>query len=70
MEKRAVVACDQYTSQPEYRNNVKKVVGNDPSTLNIIFPEVYLEEAGKQERIASIQKSMNTYLEEGVLENQ
>jgi hypothetical protein len=43
LNKWAVVACDQYTSQPDYREEVKSYVGNHPSTLNIIFPEVYLE---------------------------
>ncbi|MEI6672521.1 MAG: DUF1015 family protein [bacterium] len=43
-KKRAVVACDQYTSQPEYREEVQRYIEKDPSTYNIIFPEVYLEE--------------------------
>jgi len=38
-----VVACDQYTSQPEYWNEVKNIVGDAPSTLKITFPEIYLE---------------------------
>ena len=70
MEKWAVVACDQYTSQPEYWTNVQKIIENTPSTYNIIFPEVYLEKENKQERIISIQKYMNTYLQDGILENQ
>ena len=39
-KKRAVVACDQYTSQPEYRQEVANFVGQAPSTLSIIYPEV------------------------------
>lgn len=69
-KKWAVVACDQYTSQPEYRETVQKNIGEDPSTYNIIFPEVYLEKENKQERIISIQKYMNTYLQDSILENQ
>ena len=43
-EKWSVVACDQYTSQPEYWQSVYDIVGDAYSTLNIIFPEVYLSE--------------------------
>ena len=38
MEKWAVVACDQYTSEPEYWNDVEKIVGDEPSALHIILP--------------------------------
>lgn len=70
MQKRSIVACDQYTSQPEYRKEAKTIVWDSPSTLNIIFPEVYLEEDGKEERIQDIQKYMNEYINSGLLENQ
>ena len=46
LAKWAVIACDQFTSQPEYWNNVEKIVGGAPSTLNLTFPEVYLEIPG------------------------
>ena len=68
LKKWAVVACDQFTSEPEYWREVEKLVGDAPSTLNLTFPEVYLEEAGKQARIQHIQASMREYLDEGVLE--
>ena len=42
-QKWSVVACDQYTSEPEYWQNVSEIVGDNPSTLNTILPEVYLE---------------------------
>lgn len=70
LQKRAVVACDQYTSQPKYREEVKTIAGEEPSTYNIIFPEIYLEEDGKEERIKNIQKHMNKYIDEWTLENQ
>ena len=41
MTKWSVVACDQYTSEPEYWNEVNNIVGNEPSTLNITLPEIY-----------------------------
>ena len=44
LTKWAVVACDQYTSQPEYWQQVKELVGDAPSTLNLIYPEVFLGE--------------------------
>ncbi|MDD3262472.1 MAG: DUF1015 domain-containing protein [Candidatus Absconditabacteria bacterium] len=69
LKKRAVVACDQYTSQPEYRQEVANFVGQDPSTLSIIYPEVYLEEENKAERIQAIKQAMNTYFSQGILEN-
>lgn len=48
LRKWAVVACDQYTSQPSYWKSVEELVGNAPSTLHMIFPEVYLEDDDKK----------------------
>lgn len=45
LTKWAVVACDQYTSEPEYWKKAREFVGEEPSTLNLIYPEVYLGEA-------------------------
>jgi hypothetical protein len=64
----AVIACDQFTSQPEYWNDVEKTVGDAPSTLNLTFPEVYLEKPGGEERIKNIQATMRKYLNEGILQ--
>ena len=44
-EKWAVVACDQFTSQPEYWQKAAEIVGDAPSTLNLVYPEVYLSKA-------------------------
>lgn len=41
VEKWAVVACDQFTSQMEYWQKAAQIVGDAPSTLNIVYPEVY-----------------------------
>jgi hypothetical protein len=62
LTKWAVIACDQFTSQPEYWHKVEKAVGNAPSTLNLIFPEVYLEGSGADERIQHIRTTMQEYL--------
>jgi hypothetical protein len=63
----AVIACDQYTSEPEYWQAVDRLVDNYPSTLRLIFPEVYLEDADGDARIADINASMDQYLADGVL---
>jgi uncharacterized protein (DUF1015 family) len=66
-EKWSVVACDQYTSEPEYWKEVENTVGNTPSALNIILPEVYLK-PDNTERINKINQNMADYLENGVFE--
>ncbi len=70
MDKWAVVACDQFTSQPDYWDKVKELVADDPSTLNLIFPEVYLESDDSEERIQNINTSMKKYMEEDILVEQ
>ncbi len=62
----SVVACDQYTSQPEYWDAVKKFVGGSPSSLNIIFPEIYLNDGSAGERIQAINSKMEEYLASGI----
>jgi hypothetical protein len=69
LTKWAVIACDQYTSQPEYWEEVRSEVGENPSTLNLIFPEIYLKDEGVDERIARINSTMEQYLEQGILES-
>lgn len=67
LQKWAVIACDQYTSEPQYWQEVQQFVGDAPSTLNLIFPEVYLDKPGAPERIAAIKRSMDDYLKADVL---
>jgi len=62
----AVIACDQYTSQPDYWQRVADRVGESPSTLNMILPEVYLDRI-TDERIARINRSMQDCLDRGLL---
>ena len=62
MEKWATLACDQFTSQPEYWQRAAAFVGDAPSCLNLILPEVYLEEPGVAGRIEKIHRSMDTAL--------
>ena len=68
LTKWAVIACDQFTSEPEYWHDVEKIVGDAPSTLNLTFPEVHLEKPGEEERIQSIQATMRKYMDEGILQ--
>ncbi len=66
MEKWPVVACDQFTSQPEYWENAEKIVGDAPSALRLMLPEAYLNSAEVNRRIAGINASMEGYLADGV----
>lgn len=68
IDKWAVIACDQYTSQPEYWENVENYVGDAPSTFRMIYPEVYLEEKDGDNRIHNIQTCMQEYRQTGILE--
>ncbi len=68
MTKWAVVACDQFTSQPSYWEEVERLVGDAPSTLRLILPELRLNDADVDEQIAAINGSMTRYLEEGLFE--
>ena len=58
-EKWSVVACDQFTSEVEYWHKAEEIVGDSPSTLNMILPEVYLEET--LNRIPKINATMEEY---------
>ncbi|MEX1377902.1 MAG: DUF1015 domain-containing protein [Eubacteriales bacterium] len=69
-EKWAVVACDQYTSEPEYWERVKSFVGYEPSALNLILPEVYLEREDLETMQASTIEHMNKYLLNGVFQDE
>ncbi len=68
MKKWAVIACDQFTSQPDYWMQVERTVGNAPSILHMILPEVYLNYEGLTDNIKNINQVMHDYIEKGVLE--
>lgn len=65
MEKWAVIACDQYTSEPEYWTDVQNITASAKSAFNLILPEVYLEESDVDERIGKIHGNMHAYLNDG-----
>ena len=66
----SVIACDQYTAQPDYWLKVAEEVGDSPSTLKLTFPEVYLKDDDREERINRINETMVQYMANGVLELQ
>ncbi len=67
-DKWSVVACDQYTSEPEYWKKTDELVGELPSALRITLPEVYLNDGDVEERIEKINLTMREYIEGGVFE--
>jgi hypothetical protein len=64
-----VIAVDQFTSEPEYWDQVEDAVGDDPSTLRITLPEIYLGQPGEAERIQDIRNTMRQYLRAGILKS-
>jgi hypothetical protein len=68
LSKWAVVACDQYTSERSYWERVSDLVQEAPSTLRLIFPEVYLEDSDRQERIDQINATMRDYLDKQIFD--
>ena len=58
----ATIACDQFTSQPDYWESLKYFVGDNKSTLNLVFPEAYLETVDKEAEVKKINKTMEEYL--------
>lgn len=68
LNKWAVVACDQYTSEKDYWEDVSKFVGDAPSTLRLIFPECYLEDGDAKARIENINKTMKSYLDSNLFD--
>ena len=62
MKKWSVVACDQYTSQPEYWERVRSFIGQAPSTLHLMLPEVNLENAQPE----MIYNTMKQYMADGM----
>lgn len=61
----AVIACDQYTSEPEYWQRVKNAAGDKPSALDLVLPEVYLSEDNSA-YIEQINKNMREYLDKNI----
>ncbi len=70
LTKWAVIACDQFTSEPEYWHRVEQIVGDAPSTYNLVLPEVFLGTPQETARIQATRQAMQNYLNENILEAQ
>ena len=68
MQKWAVVACDQYTSEPGYWKKVEKIVGDTPSTYHMILPEAYLGTAQEKQHRQKVALAMKNYLQANIFE--
>lgn len=66
LEKWSVVACDQFTSQPDYWRAVEETVDGAPSTLHLILPEAHLHDPDVDRRIAAIDQAMEDYVNRGL----
>ena len=62
MHKWSVVACDQYTSEPKYWEEVENIVKDAPSTLRLTLPEIYLNDTNVEDKIRKINETMIDYL--------
>jgi hypothetical protein len=62
----AIIACDQFTQDRSYWEKAGDAAGNSPSALNLIFPEVFLDDGNRTERIENIHRTMSRYLADGV----
>lgn len=65
MERWAVNACDQFTSDAAYWSRLEKFVGDSESSLRLVFPEIYLKD-NPSLRIEQINRTMRSYLNCGV----
>ena len=64
----SVIACDQFTSNEEYWQSVKATAGENPTTLNLIYPEVYLGKTDAAEMTENINNAMQKYVADGIFE--
>ena len=61
----ATIACDQFTSEPEYWNSLSAKVQGKPTTLDLTLPEIYLEDE-PEKRIEKINQNITDYINKGV----
>lgn len=67
MSRWAVIACDQFTSDRGYWERLAGYVGESPSTLRLILPEVYLPDGDEKQRARDIYAHMERYCSDGTL---
>ncbi len=68
LEKWSVIACDQFTADPDYWQRVSAFVGDAPSTLRLMLPEAWLDRVDRDRLEAGIIRSMNGYLAGGLFD--
>lgn len=61
----AVIACDQFTSRPEYWERARSIAGSAPTSLDLIFPEAYL--GREEEFLPRISECMEHSVGSGIL---
>jgi len=66
IKKWPVIACDQFTQDRDYWEKAKAAAEGAPSTLNMIFPEIFLTDDDAPQRISAIHSTMKNYLKDGV----
>lgn len=66
VQKWSVIACDQFTGEPDYWKQTAENVGDAPSAFHLILPEVYLETPDVKNRISKIQNQMQVYLQQDI----
>jgi hypothetical protein len=67
LQRWAVIACDQFTSDRSYWSKVESTVGDAPSTYHMILPEAFLRTPMEQERIQNARVAMRDFLEQRLL---
>ncbi|MFQ3620211.1 MAG: DUF1015 domain-containing protein [Spirochaetales bacterium] len=63
----AIIACDQFTSEPEVWNQLHNQIGSKPSTLHCILPECFLGKPDQEDRIHRLHRTMEQYVQEGII---
>ncbi|MDR2589720.1 MAG: DUF1015 domain-containing protein [Oscillospiraceae bacterium] len=66
LPKWSVIACDQFSSEREYWERIKNDIADNPSSLNLIVPETYLEEIDEDVEIKKINTTMQSYIDKGI----
>lgn len=69
MTKWTVVACDQFSAQPEYWQALDDFVGGAPSSLRLMLPEAYLGAADVEARKAAMAEEMKKYMVGDIFQN-
>ena len=68
MTKWSCIACDQFTSEPEYWREAERLVGNAPSTLRLMLPEAWLGLRDSAAETRKIYAAMSDYVNRGLFE--